>query len=78
MDDLFYFYYEPDAEFTESIAEGVIKRTVVKGNLIRYGNDEDGNNLLYEVTYKGNTEPYLLYKEDVKQRTKTRTLKGVK
>jgi len=77
-DDLFYFYYERDAEKTETVEGGVIRRTVVQGNLIKYGKDRNGNDILYEVTYKGKNEPFLLYKEDVKEKTRKRTLRGVR
>jgi hypothetical protein len=76
--DLFYFYYERDAERTETIEEGVIRRTVVQGNLIKYGKDRNGKDILYEVTYEGKNEPFLLYKEDVKEKTRKRTLRGVR
>ena len=77
-DDLFYFFYEPDVEETESVERGVIRRTIVQGNIIKYGKDGNGVDILYEVTYKGKKEPFLLYKEDVKEKTKKRTLRGVR
>ena len=80
--DLFYFYYQRDAEIRESIdvaqsGQRTIRRTEVVGDLIAYGKDENGNEILYEVSFSGNEEPYLLYIRDTRETTKTRVMRGV-
>jgi len=80
--DLFYFFYEEDDKSTGIVEKGgknsKIKMTIISGNIIRYGKDENGNDKFYQVSYKGKNEPYLLYMRDVKETTKKRTLKGVR
>jgi hypothetical protein len=40
-------------------------------NVVRY------ENVLYQVTWRGNEEPYLLYERIQRERTNTRTMRGV-
>ena len=83
VDDFYYFFYEKRDESTGRLVlinekDTRIRRTIVRGNLIKYGKDEDGDDMYYEVRYKGKKEPYLLYKANMEIGTKKRTLRGVR